>query len=78
MYYPGHEPKTSDEIEKPELGGFDIQKLRKAAEVHRQVRSWVQSWIKPGIPMIELTDHIEDYLAFLIEKEGLKAGQAFP
>ena len=57
---------------------FDIQKLRKASEVHRQVRKWAQSWIKPGMKMIDITDHIEDYLAFLIEKNGLNAGQAFP
>ena len=57
---------------------FDVHKLRKAAEVHRQVRKWAQSWIKPGMKMIDITDHIEDYLAFLIEKDGLHAGQAFP
>lgn len=28
--------------------------FRQAAEAHRQVRGYVQSWIKPGMPMIEI------------------------
>lgn len=28
--------------------------FRQAAEAHRQVRSYVRSWIKPGMTMIEI------------------------
>lgn len=55
-----------------------VQDLRLAAEVHRQVRTWAQSWIKPGIPLMLLTDRIEKKLNTLIEKDGLHRGQAFP
>lgn len=56
----------------------EVQELRRAAEVHRQVRMWAQSWVKPGISLMLLTDRIEKKLHELIEKDGLKAGQAFP
>jgi len=56
----------------------EVQDLRRAAEVHRQVRTWAQSWIKPGISLMLLTDRIEKKLKELIEKDGLQAGQAFP
>eukprot|EP00906_Rhabdomonas_costata_P037870 RCo053435 len=52
--------------------------LRRAAEVHRQVRQWVHSWICPGTKLIDLTDRLEAKLAELIEKDGLASGQAFP
>ncbi|KNH06716.1 methionyl aminopeptidase 2 like [Perkinsela sp. CCAP 1560/4] len=75
----GPTSREKDEKQRKEaIERFDIEKLRKGAEVHRQVRTWTQGWIKPGMRMIDITDHIEDYLAFLIEKDGIKAGQAFP
>jgi methionyl aminopeptidase len=52
--------------------------LRLAAEVHRQVRTWANSWIRPGLKMIDITNKLEKKLEQLIAKEGLKAGQAFP
>ena len=56
----------------------EVQDLRHAAEVHRQVRTWAHSWIKPGMPLITITDRIEKKLEELIGKDGLKRGQAFP
>jgi methionyl aminopeptidase len=55
-----------------------LQDLRQAAEVHRQVRRWAQSWIAPGIPLITIADRIEAKLEQLVVKNGLEAGQAFP
>nr|CCC93362.1 putative methionine aminopeptidase 2 [Trypanosoma congolense IL3000] len=55
-----------------------VQDLRHAAEVHRQVRRYAQSFIKPGISLISMTDRIEKKLEELIVKDGLKRGQAFP
>lgn len=55
-----------------------LQDMRQAAEVHRQVRRWAQSWIKPGMPLMLICDRIEKKLEELIEKEGLERGQAFP
>eukprot|EP00796_Vickermania_ingenoplastis_P010015 gene10015-6993_t len=55
-----------------------LQDLREAAEVHRQVRRWAQSWIKPGLPLMLICDRIEKKLEELIGKDGLKRGQGFP
>ena len=52
--------------------------LRKAAEVHRQVRKHAQTVIKPGMKMIDICRSIESTLRFIIQGNGLDAGQAFP
>lgn len=53
--------------------------LRRAAEVHRQVRHYAQRTIKPGMSMIEIADLIEDGVEKLSEGENWKAaGQGFP
>lgn len=56
----------------------EIAELREAAEVHRQVRRWAHSWMKPGIPLMTVCDRIERKLEELIGKDGLHRGQAFP
>ena len=38
----------------------------------------MNSWIRPGLKMIDITDMLEGKLEQLIEKNGLKTGQAFP
>ena len=54
-------------------------KFRLAAEVHRQVRSYVhQELIRPGIPLIELCEKLEDKNHQLVQERGLDAGIAFP
>ena len=61
-----------------------LEEYRKAAEVHRQVRQYVQTIAKPGISMSKLADEIEDGVRALTGHEGLetgdalKAGLAFP
>lgn len=55
-----------------------VQEMREAAEVHRQVRTWARSWIKPGISLMLMTDRIEKKLNELIGKDGIVRGQAFP
>ncbi|KAI7839261.1 hypothetical protein COHA_006959 [Chlorella ohadii] len=58
---------------------FDmINEVRQAAEVHRQVRSYVQTIAKPGILMTELCEKLEDSVRKLIDENGLNAGIAFP
>uniref|UniRef100_A0A3B3HSD7 Methionine aminopeptidase 2 n=1 Tax=Oryzias latipes TaxID=8090 RepID=A0A3B3HSD7_ORYLA len=52
--------------------------FRQAAEAHRQVRSYVRSWIKPGMTMIEICEKLEDCSRRLIKENGLHAGLAFP
>ncbi len=55
-----------------------IFSLRRAAEVHRQVRRHCQNTIRPGQKMTDIVKNIESTLAFIVEKEGLERGQAFP
>jgi methionyl aminopeptidase len=61
-----------------------LNDYRKAAEVHRQVRQYVQTIIKPGITMGQLADEIEDGVRALVghqatgNGDALKAGMGFP
>ncbi|KAI8825699.1 peptidase M24, structural domain-containing protein [Fimicolochytrium jonesii] len=52
--------------------------LRKAAEVHRQVRQYAKKTIKPGMSMIDICEMIENGTRTLVEEKGLEAGIAFP
>eukprot|EP00760_Papus_ankaliazontas_P031156 PhM_4_TR5193/c2_g1_i2/m.46754/K01265/map; methionyl aminopeptidase len=75
----GTQRETSAEKRAMErLESVKYNELRRAAEVHRQVRQWAHTWIKPGMLLIDIADGIESKLAQLIEKDGLQAGQAFP
>lgn len=73
-----HESKM-EEMDDEFLGDY-----RKAAEVHRQVRQYAQTIAKPGIPMSELANEIEDGVRALVGHQGidtgdaLKAGMGFP
>ena len=49
---------------------------RKAAEVHRQVRQYIQTIAKPGISMSHLAQEIEDGVRSLTNHQGLEAGDA--
>jgi len=55
-----------------------IEALRKAAEVHRQVRKFAQQIIRPGKKLIDICDRIENMNRHLVSENGLKAGIAFP
>lgn len=63
--------------------GF-LDDYRKAAEVHRQVRQYVQVIAKPGITMNQLADEIEGGVRALVSHQAvdtgdaLKAGMGFP
>ncbi|KAF2672767.1 methionine aminopeptidase 2 [Microthyrium microscopicum] len=58
--------------------------LRRAAIVHRQVRSWAKDWIKPGMGLTEIAEGIEDSVRHLTghmgleEGDNIKGGVAFP
>ena len=61
-----------------------LSDYRKAAEVHRQVRQYVQTIAKPGVTMSHLADEIETGVRALVGHQGiepgdaLKAGLGFP
>ncbi|POO02004.1 Peptidase M24A, methionine aminopeptidase, subfamily [Trema orientale] len=52
--------------------------VRRAAEVHRQVRKYMKSIVKPGMLMTELCETLENTVRKLISENGLEAGIAFP
>ena len=52
--------------------------VRRAAEVHRQVRKYMKAYIQPGMKLIDICERLEDRVRTLIEVDGLKAGTAFP
>lgn len=54
------------------------QDLRRAAEVHRQVRRYIQSVIRPGIKLLDLVNAVETKSRELMNADGLKCGYAFP
>jgi methionyl aminopeptidase len=68
--------RTTSE-EKRHLDRLDMQYLndfRKAAETHRQVRSWAREWIKPGMGLTEIAEGIEDSVRALTGHPGLEEG----
>ncbi|KAL1933883.1 hypothetical protein VTP01DRAFT_7973 [Rhizomucor pusillus] len=56
----------------------DYNDVRRAAEVHRQVRQYAQKTIKPGMSMIEICELIENGTRALVEENGMEAGIGFP
>jgi methionyl aminopeptidase len=61
-----------------------LQEYRQGAEVHRQVRQWAQSNIKPGQTLTEIAEGIENGVRALTGHQGLeegdnlKGGMGFP
>jgi methionyl aminopeptidase len=53
-----------------------LNDYRKAAEIHRQVRQYVQTIAKPGVSMSHLADEIEEGVRTLVGHQGLEAGDA--
>jgi len=51
---------------------------RLAAEAHRQVRKYIQGWIKPGMKLIDICEELESRSRLLTDANGLKSGIAFP
>ena len=52
-----------------------LKDYRRAAEVHRQVRQWVQESVKPGQTLTEIALDIEDGVRSLLGNEGLAPGE---
>ncbi|KAK7101782.1 methionine aminopeptidase 2-like [Littorina saxatilis] len=57
---------------------YMYQEMRQAAEAHRQTRKYMQSYIKPGMTMIEICETLEGISRKTINESGLDAGLAFP
>lgn len=57
---------------------FNYNSIRRAAEVHRQVRAYARKTIRPGMTMTEIANLIEDGTRALVEENGMKSGIGFP
>merc|ERR1712098_260653 len=70
---------TSEEaraIDRLQMGMYN--EIRQAAEAHRQTRQHIQSWVKPGMKMIDICEELEKTGRAIIAEQGLEAGLAFP
>lgn len=52
--------------------------IRRAAEVHRQVRQHARKHIRPGMTMTEIVENIEAGTRSLVEENGMESGVGFP
>lgn len=62
-------------MEDPEV---TYNSIRRAAEVHRQVRNYARKTIKPGMCMTDIANMIEDGTRALVEENGMESGVGFP
>jgi methionyl aminopeptidase len=69
---------SSEMKEKDRVSDEHYKMLRRGAEVHRQVRKYAQSIIKPGMRLCDICEKIEDMNRYLNQENGLHAGIAFP
>jgi methionyl aminopeptidase len=70
---------TSEEKRAAERLEADLyDKVRMASEVHRQVRRYAQSFIEPGIKLIDMCERLENKNRELMEEAGLERGVGFP
>ncbi|TRY53180.1 Methionine aminopeptidase 2 [Cryptosporidium tyzzeri] len=70
---------SSEELkDKEKLHILDYASLRRAAEVHRQVRKYMQSIIRPEMKLIDMCNILESKVKDLVAAEGLKCGWGFP
>lgn len=40
----------------------------------RQTRKYMQNWIKPGVKLIDMCEHLEEIVRTLVQANGLEAG----
>ncbi|KAJ2617263.1 Methionine aminopeptidase 2 [Coemansia sp. RSA 1804] len=70
---------TSEEMRaKDRLNEKQLTDLRRAAEVHREVRQNAQRRIKPGMDLTTVANMIENGTRALVEASGFEAGIGFP
>jgi methionyl aminopeptidase len=77
--YVGPRTKTSEVRYLARQAGRDenfLPNYRKAAEVHRQARQYIQSTVKPGDTLLNIAEGIEDSVRALLGHAGLETGDA--
>mmetsp|Transcript_4679 Transcript_4679/g.9083 ORF Transcript_4679/g.9083 Transcript_4679/m.9083 type:complete len:1148 (+) Transcript_4679:210-3653(+) len=70
---------TSAELRHDErLASSLYDQLRHASEVHRQVRHHAQSFVRPGIKLVDMCTRLENLNRQLVQEDGLRRGIGFP
>ena len=69
---------TAEAKEAEKLFEDDYINIRRAAECHRNVRKFAQSYIRPGMSMIDICQKLEAKTIELIEASGMDRGWGFP
>ena len=69
---------TAEAKEKEKVAEEDYANIRRAAECHRNVRKFAQSYIRPGMQMIDICQKLEAKTLELIEANGFASGWGFP
>jgi len=69
---------TAEAREREKVHADDYSNIRRAAECHRNVRTFAQSYIRPGMSMIDICQRLEAKTAELIEANGFASGWGFP
>ncbi|KAF7971402.1 hypothetical protein HWV62_21246 [Athelia sp. TMB] len=72
------EEKRYDERMAAEDPEVTYQSIRRGAEVHRLVRKYARTHIKPGMAMTDIANMIEDGTRALVEENGMESGVGFP
>ncbi|GAA5974244.1 hypothetical protein JCM11641_003348 [Rhodosporidiobolus odoratus] len=65
-------------MQEPSDSAFNYNSIRRAAEVHRQVRKFARQNIKPGMTSTEIVEMIENGTRALVEENGMQSGIGFP
>ncbi|KAJ2745121.1 Methionine aminopeptidase 2 [Coemansia sp. BCRC 34301] len=70
---------TSEEMRaKDLLNEQQLTDLRRAAEVHREVRQYVRTTIRPGMDLTTIAEMVENGTRTLVEERGFESGVGFP
>ncbi|KAJ2401913.1 Methionine aminopeptidase 2, partial [Coemansia sp. RSA 2530] len=70
---------TSEEMRaKDRLNEQQLVDLRRAAEVHREVRQYARANIRPGMDLTTIAEMIENGTRALVEEQGFESGVGFP
>eukprot|EP01133_Synstelium_polycarpum_P013386 gene13386-15750_t len=69
---------SSEKREQERIRFHRLNDIRRAAEAHREVRKYIHTIIKPGLPLLDLVEKLEGASKTLVGADGLKAGIAFP
>lgn len=70
--------KEREILQSDSSSAFNYNAIRRAAEVHRQVRSYARKTIRPGMGMTEIAELIENGTRALVEENGMLSGIGFP